>query len=299
MLDGTASKADAGHELQRLLEKMMQRLLGDHMGEVRWIDAEFPFTGPSWEMEVMYRGKWLEVLGCGVVQPQVLANANPALAQRSAWAFGTLLLLSSVPGCFLLLLCSFSCSLASRTTLYRIFAACVHLFTVCRFSPRRCAGLGLERLAMLLFNIPDIRLFWSQDPRFTSQFAAGQVAHFKPYSSVPACYKDIAFWVPSDFHYNNLCEVRALLFVLLNISASRSNKNCFFTSPVLLFTQVVRGIAGDLVESVDPIDRFAHPKTGRESHCYRIQYCAWDRVLTNAEIDVRCRSVCDRQRASS
>lgn len=31
-------------------------------------------------------------------------------------------------------------------------------------------GLGLERLAMILFDIPDIRLFWSTDPRFLSQF---------------------------------------------------------------------------------------------------------------------------------
>lgn len=31
-------------------------------------------------------------------------------------------------------------------------------------------GLGLERLAMKLYNVPDVRLFWSEDPGFLSQF---------------------------------------------------------------------------------------------------------------------------------
>ena len=35
------------------------------------------------------------------------------------------------------------------------------------------AGLGLERFALLLFDIPDIRLFWSKDERFLNQFKAG------------------------------------------------------------------------------------------------------------------------------
>ena len=80
-------------------------------------------------------------------------------------------------------------------------------------------GIGLERLAMRLFKIPDIRLFWSEDPRFISQFAENEVAEFKPFSKYPPTYKDMAFWVPEDFSANNLFDV-------------------------------VRGVAGDIVEKV-------------------------------------------------
>jgi phenylalanyl-tRNA synthetase alpha chain len=44
--------------------------------QVRWIEAYFPFTSPSFEVEVLYQGKWLEILGCGVVQQLTFDNAG-------------------------------------------------------------------------------------------------------------------------------------------------------------------------------------------------------------------------------
>lgn len=43
---------------------------------VRWIDAYFPFTSPSYELEVLWEGEWLELLGCGVVAQHILENAG-------------------------------------------------------------------------------------------------------------------------------------------------------------------------------------------------------------------------------
>ena len=61
---------------------------------------------------------------------------------------------------------------------------------------------------MILFSIPDIRLFWSQDPRFLSQFTAGQISTFKPYSKYPACYKDVSFWLSeAGLHDNDFCDL--------------------------------------------------------------------------------------------
>jgi phenylalanyl-tRNA synthetase alpha chain len=72
-------------------------------------------------------------------------------------------------------------------------------------------GLGLERLAMVLFDIPDIRLFWSEDARFTNQFSDGKITKFVPYSKFPMCYKDVSFWLPPAetlaVHPNDVYEV--------------------------------------------------------------------------------------------
>ncbi|CAK9215369.1 unnamed protein product [Sphagnum troendelagicum] len=195
-MDGTAL---AAQELKKTLEGLARHLFGDV--QMRWVDTYFPFTDPSYELEIFFQGKWMEVLGCGVTEQQILCNNG--CAGTTAWAF----------------------------------------------------GLGLERLAMVLFDIPDIRLFWSNDSRFTSQFKSGQLGtKFKSFSKYPPCYKDISFWISDEFSENNLCEI-------------------------------VRGIAGDLVEEVVLIDEFTNPKKGKTSHCYRIAYRSMERSLTDDEIN--------------
>jgi phenylalanyl-tRNA synthetase alpha chain len=115
-------------------------------------------------------------------------------------------------------------------------------------------GLGLERLAMILFKIPDIRLFWTEDQRFHKQFKAGQITAFKPYSKYPPVYKDIAFWIPENFVEND-------------------------------FFEMARGIAGDLVERMELTDEFTNPKKGKTSKCFRITYRSMDRSLTDDEVN--------------
>jgi phenylalanyl-tRNA synthetase alpha chain len=39
---------------------------------MRWIDAYFPFTNPSLELEIFYENTWVEMLGCGVIHPKIL-----------------------------------------------------------------------------------------------------------------------------------------------------------------------------------------------------------------------------------
>ncbi|XP_053520074.1 phenylalanine--tRNA ligase, mitochondrial isoform X2 [Artibeus jamaicensis] len=118
-------------------------------------------------------------------------------------------------------------------------------------------GLGLERLAMILYDIPDIRLFWSEDERFLKQFRVSDISQkvtFQPLSKYPAVVNDISFWLPPENYTEND------------------------------FYDLVRTIGGDLVEKVDLIDKFEHPKTHKTSHCYRITYRHMERTLSQREV---------------
>lgn len=166
-------------------------------------------------------------------------------------------------------------------------------------------GLGLERIAMVLFSIPDIRLFWSQDARFLSQFRPGEITTFKPYSKYPECYKDMSFWLPPFVSKGSEGG-----------SAAGGKGKVWHEND---FCELVREVAGDLVESVrlvcglsslldilptwseaadgpiwccfcrlgdethsfsTQIDDFTHPKTGKQSKCYRLNYRSMDRCVS-------------------
>ena len=52
---------------------------------IRWIEAFFPFTTPSYEVEVWWNGEWLELLGCGVVMQRTLDLAGQSIRYVSCF----------------------------------------------------------------------------------------------------------------------------------------------------------------------------------------------------------------------
>ncbi|KAK6345514.1 Phenylalanyl-trna synthetase [Orbilia javanica] len=219
-----------GKHLQRQLELVVSKVFseaalaaGDTAAakekvKVRWVSAYFPFTSPSYELEVLWNDEWLEILGCGVIRQDLLDYAGRK--GSIGWAF----------------------------------------------------GVGIERIAMLMYGIPDIRLFWSADERFKGQFREGVVKRFEAFSKYPQCFKDVAFWIG---------EGRGAAAAGGAGGAVGSGEEFHEND----FMELVRGVGGDLVEDVKLIDEFTHPKTGRKSMCYRINYRSLERTLTNEEVD--------------
>ena len=74
--------------LKDLIHKILHELFGDNV-EIRFRPSYFPFTEPSAEVDILSEnGKWLEILGCGVVNPIVLENCNINSDHYSGLAFG-------------------------------------------------------------------------------------------------------------------------------------------------------------------------------------------------------------------
>ncbi|KAK3721834.1 phenylalanyl-tRNA synthetase alpha subunit, mitochondrial [Vermiconidia calcicola] len=146
-------------------------------------------------------------------------------------------------------------------------------------------GLGLERLAMLLFGIPDIRLFWSKDSRFLSQFDENKpIRRFQPFSKYPAAPRDVAFWLPKSGPV--VAETPAATSTAPSPAGGKQTEPTLDTAPAFHendLMEVVRSTAGDSVEDVICIDNFKHPKTGRQSLCYRVTYRSLEKTLTNEE----------------
>ncbi|KAM4028540.1 phenylalanine--tRNA ligase, mitochondrial isoform 2-T2 [Anomaloglossus baeobatrachus] len=190
--------------LKQTVSQLITHLFGEGL-EIRWVDCYFPFTHPSFEMEIKFQGEWMEVLGCGVMEQKLVNSAGAQ--DKIGWAF----------------------------------------------------GLGLERLAMILYSIPDIRLFWSESELFLKQFHVSdinQAIQFQPISKFPYLSNDISFWLPSEGYLEND------------------------------FYDLVRNVAEDIVEEVSLIDQFTHPKTKRVSHCYRIKYRHMEHTLTQTEVSL-------------
>ena len=74
--------------LKDLIHQILHELFGNNV-EIRFRPSYFPFTEPSAEVDILSdNGKWLEILGCGVVNPIVLENCNIDSNQYSGLAFG-------------------------------------------------------------------------------------------------------------------------------------------------------------------------------------------------------------------
>ena len=58
-------------QLKYTLMQLVEYLFGEEI-EMRWVDAYFPFTHPSWELEVKFQDRWLEMLGCGILEHGIL-----------------------------------------------------------------------------------------------------------------------------------------------------------------------------------------------------------------------------------
>lgn len=74
-------------DLKEVETEMTKSIFGDDV-EYRFLVDSFPFTDPSVQIEIRFNDDWMEVLGSGLVHPQVLKNLGVDPALYNGWAFG-------------------------------------------------------------------------------------------------------------------------------------------------------------------------------------------------------------------
>lgn len=109
-------------QLKWTVNEFIRQFFGTEMG-MRFRPSFFPFTEPSAEVDIEWAknehsGKWLEIMGCGMVNARVLQNVGVDPNEYSGFAFGA----------------------------------------------------GIERMAMLKYNIPDLRQFFESDLRWLEHY---------------------------------------------------------------------------------------------------------------------------------
>ncbi len=118
-------------------------------------------------------------------------------------------------------------------------------------------GFGLERLAMISTDLPDIRLLWSEDERVKKQLKFGR--SFTEVSKYPSVVRDISFIVNEEsFNINQYSEL------------------------------ILDTVGPDMVEESALLDEYRDEKKfglGHKSYAYRITYRRLDRTLTSIEVD--------------
>lgn len=127
-------------------------------------------------------------------------------------------------------------------------------------------GFGLERLAIISMELPDIRLLWSEDERVKRQLKLGH--KFTEVSKYPPVVRDISFIVSDDFIPNN-------------------------------YFDLVRDVLGDLAEEVILLDKYENEERfgkHKVSFAYRIKYRSLNRTLTDEEVNLKHKELEDKTR---
>ena len=112
-IDGTMVGEDISlAHLKGVLTHFYKKMLGDEV-EIEFRPSFFPFTEPSLEVFAKFKGKWLEMMGAGMLHPNVIRNMGLDPAKVQGFAFGG----------------------------------------------------GLDRIGMIKWQVPDVRLFYQGDLR--------------------------------------------------------------------------------------------------------------------------------------